>query len=199
VLPGGAVDLRARVLVAGVVPAPRFGRENEVVATARAVAARGADLVDVPPGGRLLGPAAGAVDVPVAVRVPGVDAAVAAGRAGAAVALVPPGAVAAAEADGVASPGVAMVLVVDDLAELAATLAAGERVGLPVAFDSTRLAAPDALAAEAVAITDGCRVLRTTDVRRSRRVAEVLGAVMAAGGAPGAPSVETSTGGAGRG
>jgi hypothetical protein len=115
------------------------------------------------------------------------------------VALVPPGAGAAAEADGVASPGVAMVLVVDDLAELAATLAAGERVGLPVAFDSTRLAAPDALAAEAVAITDGCRVLRTTDVRRSRRVAEVLGAVMAAGGAPGAPSVETSTGGAGRG
>ena len=64
---------------------------------------------------------------------------------------------------------------------MAAALALAARAGVPLAFDSTRLpAAPRPLAAEAVAVTDGCRLLRTADVRRSRRVAEVLGAVLGA-------------------
>ena len=85
-----------RILVAGVVPPPRFGRENEVAATARALAGAGADLVDVSLGPRLVGPAVRASAVPVVVTVTSLDAAAEAGRAGAALALVPPAAVAAA-------------------------------------------------------------------------------------------------------
>jgi dihydropteroate synthase len=36
------------------------------------------------------------------------------------------------------------------------------------------------MAREAVAIAEGCRLLRTRDVRRSRRVAEVMAAMLAA-------------------
>jgi hypothetical protein len=70
--------------------------------------------------------------------------------------------------------------VVHDPADLATGAAVAAGAGLPLAFDSTRLAPDDALAAESLAVSDGCRVLRTADVRRSRRVAEVLGAVLSA-------------------
>ena len=63
---------------------------------------------------------------------------------------------------------------------MAAGLEVARTAGVPLAFDSTALAGVDAVAAEAVAVTDGCRILCTTDVRRSRRIAEVLGAVLAA-------------------
>ena len=59
-------------------------------------------------------------------------------------------------------------------------MAVAAAAGVATAFDSTRLPAGDALAAESLAVADGCRLLRTADVRRSRRVAEVLGAVLAA-------------------
>jgi hypothetical protein len=188
-LPGGEVDLRTRVLVVGVVPAPRFGRENEVVATAAAVAARGADLVDVSHGPRLIGPAARAGGAPVAVRAVTLDDAAAAARAGAAVVLVPVEVAAAVDPSAVgADPGLAgaptpplagtaVAVVVATLDDLPAGLAAAERLGMPLAFDSTALAPDAALAAESVAVVDGCRLLRTADVRRSRRVATVLGAM----------------------
>jgi hypothetical protein len=179
-LAGSPVDLRSRVLVVGVVPAPRFGRENEVAATARAVAAAGADLVDVSLGPRLVGPARQASPVPVVATVTSLDAAAVAGRAGAALALVPPDVVAAVGGDDLRAVGVPLAVVVADPAEVAAAVDLATRVGAPVAFDSTRLPAAEALAAEGLAVTDGCRLVRTADVRRARRVAEVLGAVLAA-------------------
>lgn len=177
---GVPFDLRSRVLVAGVVPAPRFGRENEVAATARAVAASGADLVDVSLGPRLLGPARQASPVPVIASVASLDEAAVAGRAGAALVLVRSDVVAAASVDDVRAVGVALAVVVADSAGVAAAVDVAARVGAPVAFDSTRIPAVEALAAEALAVTDGCRLLRTADVRRARRVAAVLEAVLAA-------------------
>jgi hypothetical protein len=184
---GQVLDLRGRVLVAGVVPAPRFGREGEVAATARAVAASGADLVDVSLAPRLLAAAARAVSVPVAATVTSLDQAAAAARAGAALALVPPDALADVLAAGGGLPeraadlaGIALAVVVHDPAALPAGAAVAAGAGAPLAFDSTRLTSEDALAAESLAVSDGCRVLRTADVRRSRRVAEVLGAVLSA-------------------
>jgi hypothetical protein len=168
-------DLRARVLVAGVVPAPRFGREAEVVAGARAVRAAGADLVDVSLPPALLGPVAHAGGVgPVVARVADGPEADAARRAGAGAVLVPPAAAAAASAGG------PTVVVVADLADLAAARAAAGPGGLPIALDVSGRHGADAIGREAAAIALGCRVLRSADVRRSRRVAEVMGAILAA-------------------
>jgi hypothetical protein len=179
-LAGTPVDLRSRVLVVGVVPVPRFGRESEVAATAVAVAASGADLVDVSLGPRLVGPARHASPAPVVATVMSLEAAAVAGRAGAALALVPSDVVAAASGDDLRAVGVPVVVVVADPAGVAGAVALAARVGTPAAFDSTRLPVADALAAEALAVTDGCRLVRTADVRRARRVAEVLGALLGA-------------------
>lgn len=187
-LRGGAVDLASRVLVAGVVPVPRFGRESEVVATAAALADAGADLVDVSLPPRMIGPVARSGRVPVAVRVGSVDQAVAAGRAGAAVVLVPAALLADAIGDqDLAGLGAVPAGVVDDLAELAEARMAAEPLGVPLAFDASRRSAADAMASEAAAVAEGCRLLRTTDVRRSRRVAEVMGAVLGARRPAGGP------------
>ena len=200
-LDGGAIDLATRVLVAGVVPVPRFGREAEVVATATALVSVGADLVDVSLSPRLVGPAVRAVRVPVAARVDAVEAVAAAGRAGAAVVLVPvallPGVAHVAEAE--TAPAAAgsghgggratIVALVDDLAGVAEARAAAGEAGVPLAFDSSRWSAADAIAREAAAVAEGCRILRTTDVRRSRRVAEVMAAILEARRPPaGAPN-----------
>ena len=83
VLAGEPVDLRARVLVAGVVRSPRFGREGEVLATAAAVRAAGADLVDVSLPPRLATPVARAGSGPVAMRAGSAPDVEAARRAGA--------------------------------------------------------------------------------------------------------------------
>jgi hypothetical protein len=191
-LDGGVIDLATRVLVAGVVPEPRFGREAEVVATATALVRAGADLVDVSLPPRLVGPAVGAVRVPVAVLADTAEAASAAGRAGAAVVLVPvallPGVARAAEAEPApAAPGSThgrprpvIVGLVDDLAGIADARVTAGRAGVPLGFDSSRWSAADAIAREAAAVAEGCRILRTTDVRRSRRVAEVMTAILEA-------------------
>lgn len=197
-LDAGVVDLATRVLVAGVVPEPRFGREAEVAATAGALAEAGSDLVDVSLAPRLVGPAARAVDVPVAVRADTAEAAAAAGRAGAAVVLVPvavlaevavatptagPGGSGSPTMSGTPAPGgpaPALVALVDDLAGVAQAREAAGRAGVPLALDSSRWTGPEAIAREATAIAEGCRILRTADVRRSRRVAEVLSAILAA-------------------
>jgi hypothetical protein len=194
-LAGERVDLGTRVLVAGVVPSPRFGREAEVAAGAAAMRAAGVDLVDVPLPPRLVGPVARGEGAPVAVRAGTVDEALAAGHAGAAVVLVPAELVAdvlaATAAPGGPSP--ATVAVVDDLGGLGAARDAATAHGVPLAFDATPWAGAEAVARESAAVLEGCRLLRTTDVRRSRRIAAAMTALLearrpavwAAGGRPG--------------
>jgi hypothetical protein len=221
-LPGGVVDLATRVLVAGVVPDPRFGREAEVAATARALVAAGADLVDVSLPPRLVGPAVRAVAVPVVVRADTVEAATAATRAGAAVILVPladlPEVLAAAApvptSDAGSGPAVAragtggdvavsgpgpggshlggrppaFAVLVDDPTRIVEAREAALRTGVPLALDSTGWSGPEAIAREAAALAEGCRILRTADVRRSRRVAEVMTAILDARRPAGPPT-----------
>ncbi len=177
---GRFVDLATRVLVAGVVPAPRFGREGEVAATAGAVVASGADLADVSLAPRLIAPAARAGRVPVAARVASIDEAAAAVRAGASVVMLSASLVDVSGPVDRTALGVAAALLVDDLDELGAARAQAEQLGVPLAFDSTRWSAATAIALESAAVAEGCRLLRTADVRRSRRVAEVMGAILAA-------------------
>lgn len=180
-LRGQVVDLAARVLVAGVVPAPRFGRENEVVATAAAVAASGADLVDVSLPPRMIGPVARAGGAPVVVRAGSIDQALAAARAGAALVLVPAGLLAELSDAGTwAALDTPAAVVTDDLAGIADARAVAERFRVPLAIDSTDATAADATGAESMAIAEGCRLVRTREVRRSRRVAEVMGALLGA-------------------
>lgn len=175
VLAGRSVGLRTRVLVAGIVPAPRFGREGEVLATAAAVRDAGADLVDVSLPPRLVGPAARSGIAPVAVRAGSAAEVEAARRAGAAVVLV--GSELAEElGDGAGATAV----IAGDLAALAAAREVAERRGLPLAIDAGGWTGPEAVGREAAAVALGCRLIRTADVRRSRRVAEVMGAILAA-------------------
>jgi hypothetical protein len=193
---GVDVDLRSRVLVAGVVPSPRFGREAEVDAAVGALASLGADIADVSLPRPLAGAAVRSGRLPVAVRASTQDDVDTALALGAQVVLVPPdlaeGAATAvrgaathgeplraASAPGVPSPPVVSVEV-DDLAGLDAARAAAEPQGLPLTFDSAAWAGPAATARESAAVAGGCRLLRTADVRRSRRVAEVMGALLAA-------------------
>jgi hypothetical protein len=179
VIGGQRIDLCTRVLVAGVVPPPRFGRESEVLATAATVRAAGADLVDVSLPPRLSGPVARAGDLPVAMRAGTAAEAAAARRAGAQVVLVPPDAAADAASEAGAEAG-AVAVVVDDLAEVSAAQDVAGRLGAPLAIDASHWSGPEAVGKEAAAVSLGCRVIRTTDVRRSRRVAEVMAALLAA-------------------
>ena len=174
----GPVDLATRALTAAAVAPPRFGREAELQAAAKAVTAAGADLVDVSLEPRLVGSVARGGGLPVATRVAAVESAEAARAAGASVLLI------AADltdlADRAATERWPAALVVDDLADIEAARGAAESHGFPLAIDTTRLTATDAMAHEAVAITSGCRIVRTTDVRRTRRVVEVLAALLEA-------------------
>ncbi|HEX6569745.1 MAG TPA: hypothetical protein VF015_11285, partial [Acidimicrobiales bacterium] len=89
--------------------------------------------------------------------------------------------------------GAAPAAVVDDLADLDDARAAAESLGVPLAFDASRRSAADAMASEAAAVAEGCRLLRTTDVRRSRRVAEVMGAILGARRPAGGPARDLRT------
>jgi hypothetical protein len=174
----GPVDLATRALTAAAVAPPRFGRESELLAAAKAATAAGADLVDVSLEPRLVGSVARAGDLPVATRVGTVESAEAARAAGAAVLLIP---VALTDlADRAAAEGWSAAVVADDVAEVEAARVPAESHGFPLALDTTRLTAADAIAQEAVAISSGCRIVRTTDVRRTRRVVEVLAALLEA-------------------
>ena len=77
-------------------------------------------------------------------------------------------------------PGVAIAVLVDDLAALAGARAVADHHGLPLAIDAATWTGPEAVGREAAAVALGCRLIRTADVRRSRRVAEVMGAILAA-------------------
>jgi hypothetical protein len=183
-LAGGEVGLATRVLVAGVVPPPRFGREAEVLASAAGLVAAGADIVDVSLPPRLAGPVAARAGVSVAVRATSAAEVAAALRIGARLVLVSPDLVDAAVAAWRASaaPTAATVgIVVDELPDVPGARIVAHEGRLPIAFDATHRAGAGAMADESAAIAAGCRVVRTGDVRRSRRIAEVMGALLAAG------------------
>lgn len=174
-LGGTSFDLRWRALVAAVVPAPRFGREGEVLAGVRTARDAGADLADVSLSPRLIGPAAGAGLVPVVVRARSIPEAAAARRAGAGLVLVP--------ADVVADVAVAdgpVAVVIDDVGHLERARAVAERHGVALAIDVTARVSAGAMALESAAIAGGCRVVCTADVRRTRRVVETVAALLAA-------------------
>ena len=174
-LGGTSFNLRWRALVAAVVPAPRFGRESEVLAGVRTARDAGADLADVSLSPRLIGPAAGAGLVPVVVRVRSIAEAAAARRAGASLVLV--------QADVLADLAVAdgpVAVVIDEVGKLGRARAVAERHGVAVAIDVTGRLPVDVMATESAAIAGGCRMVCTADVRRTRRVVETLAALLAA-------------------
>jgi hypothetical protein len=169
-------DLRWRSLVGAVIAAPRFGRESEVLAAVRAAGQAGADVAvtSLPP--RLIGPAARSGVMPVAARVSSLDAAEAASMAGAALVLVRADLVGA-----VADAGTMVALLVDDLGDLERARSVVRDRSVPLAIDTSATATrEEALAIESVAIPWGCRLLCTTDVRRTRRVVETVAALLAA-------------------
>ena len=191
------VDLATRALVVAVVPPPRWGREAEVLAGVAAAAEAGADVVEVPADPRLLGPAAAQGDSPVTAQVETAAAARAALAAGASFVLVPhdhlddvvgpaagdddddpaaslptngraprPGAAADPSA-----PGRVVTVVATARAGRDAVAAEPTR---PVALDVTVLSGADAVSEESLALAVGVRLVRTLDVRRTRRVVEVM-------------------------
>jgi hypothetical protein len=169
-------DLRWRSLVGAVIAAPRFGRESEVLAAVRAAGQAGADVAvtSLPP--RLIGPAARSGVMPVAARVSSLDAAGAASMAGAALVLVRADLVGA-----VADAGTMVALLVDDLGDLERARSVVRDRSVPLAIDTSATATrEEALAIESVAIPWGCRLLCTTDVRRTRRVVGTVAALLAA-------------------
>jgi hypothetical protein len=189
------VDLATRALVVAVVPPPRWGREAEVLAGVAAAADAGADVVEVPADPRLLGPAAAQGDSPVTAQVETAAAARAALAAGASFVLVShdhlddvvasapddddrtasrptngraprPGAAADPSA-----PGRVVTVVATARAGRDAVAAEPTR---PVALDVTVLSGADAVSEESLALAVGVRLVRTGDVRRTRRVVEVM-------------------------
>jgi hypothetical protein len=174
-LGGTTFDLRWRALVGAVVAAPRFGRENEVLAAVRAAGQAGADLAvtSLPP--QLVGPAIRAGGLPVAVRVSSLDAAEAAAEVGAALVLAP-----AELMEAAADAGVPLALLVDDLADVDRARSQVRDRPVPLAIDTSAMSTrEEALAVESVAVPLGCRLLCTNDVRRTRRVVETFAALLA--------------------
>lgn len=173
-------DLRWRALVAATVPAPRFGWESEVLATVRAVGQAGADLAVASLSPQLVGHAARGSGMPIALKVSSREAAEAAFRARAALVLVPVGLAAAA-----AEAGWAAAVLVDDLGAIDGARSLAQDSRMPVAVDTSGLPPTEALAVESAAIPSGCRLVCTTDVRRTRRVVETVAALLAARRNPG--------------
>jgi hypothetical protein len=167
----GPLDLATRALVVAVVPPPRWGREAEVLAGVRQAAEAGADVVEVPAESRLLGPAAAAGIVPVAARVTTPDGARAAWAAGARLLLVPAPQAPPVAASPDADDWQLATLVADARGGRDAVAAHPDR---PVALDVTGLAPLDAVSEASLALAVGVRLVRTGDLRRTRRVVEVM-------------------------
>jgi hypothetical protein len=177
-------DLRLRALVGAVVPAPRFGRESEVLATVRAAAQAGADVAVTSLAPRLVGPATSVGGVPIAAKVSSLEAVEAASEAGVSLVLVPIDLVGAA-----AATGATVALLIDDIGDIDRARSVVGNRPVPVAIDTSAIAKrEEALAVESVAVPLGCRLLCTNDVRRTRRVVETVAALLAAQrGQAGAP------------
>ena len=189
VLSDRKIDLSTRALVVAVVPTPRWAREAEVLAGVHGAADAGADVVEVPAEPRLLGPAASSAEVPIAARVTSVDAARAARTAGAGLLLVPTDHLAAAEADtsdnarenrstDPHAPGSGVAVLVSHARDVPTAPTA--TTGAPVALDTVGLVGVDSVAETSLALAVGARLIRTSDVRRSRRVVEVMAALLEA-------------------
>lgn len=192
------VDLTSRALVVSVVPSPRWARESEVLSGVRAAADSGADLVEVPADPSLLGPAAQAGFVPVAARVTTASSARAALSAGASLLLVPAESLEVVRAgdgpqtpSGEMSPGVSwedmagsLAVMVRDIGGVQALRAPGGGPPAvtggesPVAFDTLHLTEVDLVAEATLALSCGARVVRTHDVRKVRRVVEVIASLL---------------------
>jgi hypothetical protein len=169
-------DLRWRALVGAVVPAPRFGRETEVLASVRAAGQAGADVAvtSLPP--RLVGPAARAGGVPIAAKVSSLEAARAASGAGASLVLVPIDLL-----DAATDSGATVALLIDDVDDIDRARSVVADRPVPLAVDTSAIPTrEEALAVESVAVPLGCRLLCTNDVRRTRRVVETVAALLAA-------------------
>lgn len=142
--------------------------------------------------GRLVGPVAARATrgdgPPVAVRAGSSEEVAAARAAGAQVVLVPVELAAVAAGGGDAPtqqptepPMAVLVAAADgDLAELPATLEAAAGRGWPLAVDVSGWSGTAAVARETAAIAGGCRLVVTADPRRTRRVVEVMAAVLGA-------------------
>lgn len=167
------LDLTTRAAVVAVVPPPRFGREAEVLAGVRAAASASADVVEVPAEPRLLGPAAASGELPIAARVETAAAARSAWHAGAQLLLVPADAVdeVVAGQEPADDPWQVAVMVNTARQGRDAVEAHPDR---PVVLDATGLAGADAVSEESLALAVGVRLVRTGDLRRSRRVVEVM-------------------------
>lgn len=167
----GPIDSTTRALVVAVVPPPRWGREAEVLAGVRQAAEAGADVVEVPAEPRLLGPAVGADLAPVAARVTSPSEARAAWAAGARLLLVPAPQAPAIVDDPEVGDRQLATLVAD---ARSARDAIADHPDRPVALDVTGLAPIDAVAEASLALAVGVRLVRTGDLRRTRRVVEVM-------------------------
>jgi hypothetical protein len=176
-LGAGPIDLATRALVVAVVPTPRWGREAEVLAGVRQATEAGADVVEVPAEPRLLGPAAAAGLAPVAARVTTAAAARAAVSAGARLLLVPAPQAPSVVDDPAAGEWTLATLVTDAPAGRDAVAA---DPGRPVALDVTALPPIDGVAETSLALSVGVRLVRTGDVRRTRRVVEVMARLLEA-------------------
>lgn len=179
-------DLSTRALIVAVAPEPRFAREAEVIAWVRSAREGGADVVEVPADPRLLGPAAREGGGAVTAQATTADERDAVLAAGAAFALVPLAAfdeVTSPDPDGPDEPPppeptrreVALVTDVRTGRD-----ALDDDPGRPVALDVTHLSGVDAVSEESLGLAIGVRLVRTTDVRRTRRVVEVMAHLLAA-------------------
>lgn len=143
-----------------------------MLAGVRAAALAAADVVEVPAEPRLLGPAAASGELPIAARVETATAARLAWHAGASLLLVPKDALdAVVDGQGPTDEWQLAVLVETARQGRDAVQASPER---PVVLDVTGLTGADAVSEESLALSVGVRLVRTADLRRSRRVVEVM-------------------------
>jgi hypothetical protein len=80
----------------------------------------------------------------------------------------------------VTEEGWTAALLLTDLAEIDHAQSVVEDHPMPLAVDTCPLPPMEALAVESVAIPSGCRLVCTTDIRRTRRVVEAVAALLAA-------------------
>ncbi|HLM62853.1 MAG TPA: hypothetical protein VK306_01020 [Acidimicrobiales bacterium] len=146
------------------------------VAAAPTVGSAGSTATGAPGGREVGGPSDSG---PAAAGPAGGDGRPAVGRpAGGGAATGAPAAGAVITAGGGRS--VALAVVVDDVRDIAAARLVADQLGVPIALDVSRRTGTDALAAESAGIIAGCRLVRTGDVKRTRRVVEVVATLLEA-------------------
>jgi hypothetical protein len=165
-------DVTRRALVVGPVVGP------DSVDVAEHLVAAGADALELDAVGADVARVRARLDVPIVVRFGDTESLRSALAAGASAAVVPGGSADPEQLELIVAAAASVVI---DPGALA-TVTALERAGLPPSrIVSAAITDPGSGPGPvAAAITAGVRVVRTTDVRTARRVADVLAAVMAA-------------------